>query len=214
MIQERVWSKEVGKIMALDVGEKTIGVAFCEEGTRLAFPGKTIWRQEGKKRDMAALRQLVADNDVCRIVVGIPLMPDGSHGPQAETVKAFITTLQNNVRVPIVMQDEHLSTQEAEQILFTLKRPREQHKRTLNSVAAALILEWHLEEEEEKKRRREEKETVGQETGNREQGTEEKTEDRRQKTEDNALSTINYQLSTPDSSFILHPSSLTGAADV
>ncbi len=50
-----IGEQELGKIMALDVGEKTIGVAFCEEETRIAFPGKTIWRQEGKKRDMAGI---------------------------------------------------------------------------------------------------------------------------------------------------------------
>ena len=171
--------------MGLDVGAKTIGVAFCEEGTRLAFPGKTIWRQEGKKRDMAALRQLVADNDVKRIVVGLPLLSDGSRGPQAETIEAFIATLRNSVRIPIVTQDEHLSTQEAEQLLFAANRPRAEHKRTLDSVAAALILQWHIEE-----RMRDE---VMQGTGDRGQGTGKREQ---------------------DSSLIPHPSSLSGSADV
>lgn len=170
----------MGKIMGLDVGAKTIGVAFCEEGTRLAFPGKTIWRQEGKKRDMAALRQLVADNDVKRIVVGIPLQSDGSHGPQAETIEAFIATLRNYVRIPIITQDEHLSTQEAEQLLFAVNRPRAQHKRTLDSVAASLILDWYLEGEDKEKRR---------------QG-EEETEYQTPNTEHRELSALNSQLST------------------
>lgn len=135
----------MSKIMALDVGEKTIGVAFCEEGTRIAFPGKTILRQEGIKRDMAALRQLIADHEVYRIVVGLPLLLDGTHGPQADKVEAFIATLRNHVRIPIITQDEGLSTHEAEELLSAANRRPAEHKRTIDSVAAALILQWHLE---------------------------------------------------------------------
>ena len=151
----------MGKIMALDVGSKTIGVAFCEEGTRLAFPGKTIIRQEGKRRDMAALRQLVAANDVRRIVVGMPLLLDGTRGIQAEKVDAFIADLRNHVRLPIITQDEGLSTSEAAELLTAANKRPTQHKKTIDSVAAALILEWYLE-----------KQGTRGGTGNREQGTE------------------------------------------
>jgi putative Holliday junction resolvase len=137
----------MGKIMALDVGEKTIGVAFCEEGTRIAFPGQTLLRHEGKKRDMAALRQLVADNQVSRIVVGMPLLPDGTFGIQAEKVEAFIATLRNYVRIPIIRQDERFSTEEAASLLIAVNRRPAEHKKTIDSVAAALILEWYLETE-------------------------------------------------------------------
>jgi putative Holliday junction resolvase len=136
----------LGKIMALDVGAKTIGVAFCEEGTRLAFPGETLWRTEGKKRDMAALRQLVADNDVRKIVVGMPLLLDGTRGIQAEKVEAFIASLRNHVRIPIDTQDEALSTSEAADLLLANNKRHAEHKKTIDSVAAALILEWYLEE--------------------------------------------------------------------
>ena len=135
----------MGKIMALDVGEKTIGVAFCEEGTRIAFPGQTLLRHVGKKRDMAALRQLVADNQVSRIVVGLPLLPDGTFGIQAEKVEAFIATLRNHVRIPIITQDERFSTEEAASLLIAVNRRPSEHKKTIDSVAAALILEWYLE---------------------------------------------------------------------
>src|SRR5579871_6851636 len=100
------------------MGDKTIGVAFSDETGALAFPGETILRQEGKKRDMAALRRLIAENQVNEIVVGLPLMLDGTRGIQAEKVEAFIATLRNSVRIPIILQDERLSTAEAERVLI------------------------------------------------------------------------------------------------
>lgn len=132
------------RIMALDVGAKTIGVAFTDETETYVFPGATIWRQEGKKRDMAALRQLIQEQDVKQIVVGMPLMPDGTQGVQAEKIAQFIATLRNHVRIPITTEDERLTTFEAEELLRAAGRRREEQKRTLDSVAAALILQSYL----------------------------------------------------------------------
>src|SRR5271154_4309101 len=128
-------------IMALDVGEKTIGVAFSDENAMIAFPGETILRQEGKKRDMAALRQRVAERQVREIVVGLPLMMDGTAAIQAEKVEEFIAVLRNNVRIPIHRQDERLSTSEAERVLMAGQRRREQRKQVVDSLAACLILQ-------------------------------------------------------------------------
>ena len=132
------------RIMALDVGEKTIGVAFTDETGGHVFPGDTILRREGFRRDMAALRLLVAERDVARIVVGMPLLADGSHGPQADKVEAFVKRLRNSVRVPIACQDEACTTVAARDILDALGRPRELHKRTIDSVAACVILQDYL----------------------------------------------------------------------
>jgi len=135
----------VPRILALDVGEKTIGVAWSDETETLAFPGETILRQEGKKRDMAALRQLVADKQVKHIVVGLPLMLDGTRGIQAEKVEAFVAVLRNSVRIPITYQDERLSTREAERVLIAAEQGRERRKRTVDSMAACLILQTYLD---------------------------------------------------------------------
>jgi len=133
------------RIMGLDVGEKTIGVAISDEEGRMAFPATTIVRQEGKKRDMAVLRQLVAEHQICEIVVGLPLMLDGTEGIQAEKVQAFIATLRNNVRIPIRMQDERLTTGEAERVLIAADRRREKRKESIDSMAACLILQTYLD---------------------------------------------------------------------
>jgi putative holliday junction resolvase len=136
----------LGRILGLDVGEKTIGVALTDEAQTLAFPGTTIWRQEGKKRDMAALRQIIAENAVCAIVVGIPLLDDGSEGIQAGKVREFVANLRNSVRIPIYFQDERLTTFEAEQHQIAQGIKPEDRKKTVDSVAASLILQAYLNE--------------------------------------------------------------------
>lgn len=133
------------KIMALDVGEKTIGVALSDETETYAFPGTTILRQEGRKRDMNAVRELVTQNAVQEIVVGMPLMMDGSRGIQAEKVEAFIARLRGYVRIPIRAQDERLSTLEAERALIAADRSRAERRQIVDSMAASLILQTYLD---------------------------------------------------------------------
>ncbi len=132
------------RIMALDVGEKTIGVAFTDETGTLVSPGETIVRQEGYRRDLAILRRLVSEREVSRIVVGMPLMADGALGRQAAKVEDFIGRLRKSVRIPIERQDESFTTVGAEAILDELGRPRQLHKRTIDSVAACLILQDYI----------------------------------------------------------------------
>jgi putative Holliday junction resolvase len=133
------------KTMALDVGDKTIGVAVSDELGAIAFPAVTLVRHEGKRRDMAALRQIVADSQVRAIVVGLPLMLDGSRGVQADKVTEFIDILRNHVRIPIHIQDERLSSVECERVLVEADRPRQARKRVIDSMAAAVILQAYLD---------------------------------------------------------------------
>jgi putative Holliday junction resolvase len=135
----------MARVLALDVGEKTIGVAMSDETQTYAFPGQTIVRQEGHRRDMAAIRRLVEENGVGEIVVGMPLRMDGSRGIQAEKVEAFIETLRRFISVPIAAQDERLSTREAEKTLIAADRRRDQRKKVIDSMAAGLILQSYLE---------------------------------------------------------------------
>ena len=132
------------RILALDVGEKTIGVAYTDETGTMAFPGETILREQGYRRDMAALRQLVADRRITRIVVGVPLLSDGALGDQADKVERFIAQLRGSVRVPIERQDESYTTASAEALLDEIGRPRAQQKRTIDSIAACLVLRDYL----------------------------------------------------------------------
>ncbi len=136
------------RALGLDVGSKTIGTAISDERQRMAFPGETIIRQEGWRKDMAAIRDLVADKGVGLIVVGIPVMMDGSEGIQAEKVRDFVSTLRRNVRIPIAFQDERMSTREAERLLYQAGRDHKEVKKVVDSVAACLILQAYLDKNE------------------------------------------------------------------
>ena len=138
------YKKTMARILGLDVGEKTIGIALSNEAETMAFPGTTLLRQEGKKRDMAALRQLIVENAVGAIVIGLPLMHDDSEGIQAQKVRDFVTTLRNSVRIPIIFQDERLTTFEAEQIQIDAGIRPQDRKKTIDSIAASLILQTYL----------------------------------------------------------------------
>ena len=93
---------------------------------------------------MAVVRRLVAEREVARIVVGMPLLANGDLGMQALRVEAFIDRLRNSVRIPIERQDEAYTTAGAAAILDELGRPRRLHKRTIDSVAACLVLQDYI----------------------------------------------------------------------
>ena len=136
------------RILGLDVGSKTIGIAITDESGRIAFPGTTLVRQEGWKRDMATLRALVHERRISLIVVGMPVMMNGAHGVQADKVTAFVERLRRNVRIPIVLQDERLSTREAERLLAEADHTPSDRKRVVDSVAASIILQAYIDHNE------------------------------------------------------------------
>lgn len=135
----------MARLLALDVGEKTIGVAVSDETETFAFPGETILRQEGYRRDMNALRRLVEEKEIAEIVVGLPLMMDGTRGIQVEKIEAFVEQLRRYVTVPVVTQDERLSTLEAEKLLLTTDKRREERKKVVDSMAASVILQSFMD---------------------------------------------------------------------
>jgi len=134
------------RVLALDVGEKMIGVAISDESCTFAFPIEAIRRQEGYRRDMAALRALVEKWHIGEIVVGWPLRMNGSRGIQAQKVEEFVQTLRKFVQVPIHLQDERLSTREAEKVLQSAGCNRKVREEALDSMAASVILQSYLDQ--------------------------------------------------------------------
>lgn len=135
----------VSRILGLDIGEKTIGVAMSDENGMMAFPRQTIQRGQGWRNDAAALRDMIRDNEIAEIVVGLPLMLDGAHGAQADKVVQFVTALRGSVRIPIIFQDERMTTREAQRLLREADRNEVERKRVVDSVAASLILQAYLD---------------------------------------------------------------------
>lgn len=135
----------MARVMGLDVGEKTIGVALSDETETHAFPAETIWRRPGWRQDMRAVRDQVQAYHVRAVVVGMPLNTDGTRGAQAGKVEEFIRALRNYVRVPIIVEDERLTSWEAEQRLIAAGCTRARRKERVHAVAASLILQSYLD---------------------------------------------------------------------
>jgi putative Holliday junction resolvase len=135
----------IGRIMALDLGEKRIGVALSDPLQMLARPLLVI-QHKSKAEDLQAIQKLVADKQVTLIVCGYPLSLDGSEGPQGRRIRRYTERLAELVPVPVKLWDETYSTVEAAGIMqATRKRMTPQERRKwVDAVAAAVILQGYL----------------------------------------------------------------------
>ena len=132
-----------GTLLALDLGTKTIGTAYCDAGWRFASPGKTLKR--GKfTADKARLADLIAERSVQGIVVGLPLNMDGSEGPRAQSSRAYARNL-SSLGLPILLWDERWSTADAERGLIGQDMSRAKRAERIDSAAAAVILQGAID---------------------------------------------------------------------
>ena len=128
-----------GALMALDLGTKTIGTAFCDAMWSFASAGKTIPR--GKfTADKARLEALVAGRGVKGIVIGLPLNMDGSEGPRTQASRAYARNLEP-LGLPILLWDERWSTASAERDMIAQDMSRGKRAERIDSHAAAVILQ-------------------------------------------------------------------------
>jgi putative Holliday junction resolvase len=132
-----------GVLLALDLGTRTIGTAFCDAGWRFASPGKTLPR--GKfGADKAALAALVAERKVAGLVIGLPRNMDGSEGPRAQSSRAYARNLAA-LGLPILLWDERWSTASAERALIAQDMSRAKRAGRIDSAAAAVILQGAID---------------------------------------------------------------------
>jgi putative Holliday junction resolvase len=132
------------RIMALDIGDRTIGVACSDEGLILASPVETILRR-GPKADSMRVDALVKERDVSRVIAGLPLTLKGDAGPQSVKVNEFVLILKRRLKVPVEMWDERLTTREAERTLIAFDLSRARRKEVIDQMAAVLILQTYLD---------------------------------------------------------------------
>ncbi len=133
-----------GRVMALDVGEKTVGVAVTDPEGLTAQPLTTL-RRFPDGRELTVLGQLAASLGVEEVVVGLPTRTDGRLGPEARRVRAFARRLQQACGLPIRFMDERYTTKQAERLLLAAGLSRQQRKQAVNHVAAAILLESYLQ---------------------------------------------------------------------
>lgn len=142
-------STEPGRVLALDVGGRRIGVALSDTRRLLATPLTTL-RAEPRLRALAELVKLARDYEVTDVVVGLPLTLNGEVGPQAKLVQAFAEQLKAQINVPVHLFDERLTTVAAERMMVELGLRPEQRKARIDEVAASIILQDFLEANRER----------------------------------------------------------------
>ena len=133
-----------GRIMGLDVGDKTIGVAVSDLMGLTAQGVKTI-KRVGKKKDIEALKEIIKERQVNKIVSGLPKNMNGTLGPQGEKVIKFRELLEEETGIKIEYWDERLSTVAAERTLIQGNVRRENRKGVIDMVAAVIILQGYLD---------------------------------------------------------------------
>lgn len=134
------------RILGLDYGSKTVGVAITDPMGITVQPLKTIFRDRETKlrKTLAEIEKIVEDNDVEKIILGLPLNMDDSEGDRAMATRAFAEKLALRVTVPIEFADERLTTIEAAEILDESGVKRCDQKQFIDQVAAQIILEQYL----------------------------------------------------------------------
>lgn len=142
------------RIMGLDYGSKTVGVAVSDALGLTAQGIETVQRKaENKLRQtLARLEELIAQYEVSAIVLGYPKNMNNTVGDRAEKTLEFKETLEKRTGLPVIMWDERLTTVEAERVLMEGKVRREQRKTYVDKLAAVFILQSYLDAKEQKKR--------------------------------------------------------------
>ena len=133
-----------GRIMGLDVGDKTIGVSVSDLMGLTAQPVTTI-KRVSKKKDIESLKEIIKEKQVIKIVSGLPKNMNGTLGPQGEKVLSFCEFLKEETKIEIEFFDERLSTVQAERSLLEGDISRQKRKKVIDMLAAIIILQGYLD---------------------------------------------------------------------
>ena len=134
-----------GPLLGLDPGTKTIGIASCDGLRMIASPVEMIAKGRRLAPALERLFALYDERGAVGLVLGLPLNMDGSEGPRAQSVRALAWNILKVRDVPILLQDERLSTAEAEWTMMDADLSRKRRAERIDASAAAIILKAALE---------------------------------------------------------------------
>lgn len=137
-----------GRVMALDLGEKRIGVALSDQTRVIASP-HAVFSRKSRADDFARYARLIEEQQVTLLVIGLPITLGGEEGQQAAWVRDYTEDLGHHVSIPIVFHDESLTTVDATAALHAQGRRGKKVKARVDAVAAALILQSYLDTQRE-----------------------------------------------------------------
>jgi putative Holliday junction resolvase len=132
------------RLIGIDLGTKTIGLALSDVTRTIATPLETIRRVKFTP-DAERLLQIAAEHRAAGLVLGLPGNLDGSEGPRAQATRAFARNLNRMSPLPILLWDERLSTAEAERVLIAADASRRRRAEVIDKMAACIILQGALD---------------------------------------------------------------------
>jgi putative Holliday junction resolvase len=132
------------RLLGLDVGSKTIGLALSDVSRSIATPYATIRRKKFSD-DAKTIREVIQKQGVGGLVIGLPINLDGSEGPRAQSTRAFARNLATQVPLPMLFWDERLSTAAVERHLLEADASRKRRAEVVDRMAAAYILQGALD---------------------------------------------------------------------
>ena len=134
------------RILGLDVGSKTVGIAICDEFGWTAQGLKTLKINEEKSEfGFDEIGQLIKEYEVSEVVIGLPKNMNGTIGPRAEASQQYANEIERLFQVPTVLWDERLTTMAAERILLEADVSRKKRKKVIDKMAAMMILQGYLD---------------------------------------------------------------------
>jgi putative Holliday junction resolvase len=132
------------RLLGLDLGTKTIGLALSDVGHCIATPYDTI-RRSKLAADLRHLKKVIEDEGAGALVLGLPVNMDGSEGPRCQATRQFAADLLKQIDLPLAFWDERLSTRAAENALLDADVSRKRRAEVIDKVAAAVILQGFLD---------------------------------------------------------------------
>jgi putative Holliday junction resolvase len=132
------------RLLGLDVGAKTIGIALSDLSRIIASPTTTI-RRTKFRADVAQLKALIEEHEIAALIIGMPFNMDGSEGPRCQSVRQFAANVLEVIDIPAALWDERLSTVTAERVLLEADMSRKRRAEVIDKMAAAVILQSALD---------------------------------------------------------------------
>lgn len=142
--EAKIHLKPNNRVIGLDLGSKTIGIALSDQSMRVASPLKVLKRIKFTD-NLNELQVIIHEFSICGIVLGWPLNMNSTEGPRTQATKAYAKNLEKSIEVPIIFWDERLSTIAAEKVLIKADVSRKKRKLLIDKMAATYILQGALD---------------------------------------------------------------------
>ena len=140
----------MARIIALDLGQKRIGVAISDETETISSPLTTI-PGDNTNRAIKGIKEIIDSRDVLKVIIGLPLNMNGSEGPKAMEALEFADKLRKKLLIDVVTFDERLTTKQGEDMLIQADVSRKKRKSVIDKIAAQIILQTYLDSEKIRK---------------------------------------------------------------